>query len=110
MDTNSKVFVAGAGGMVGSAIVRALLGNGYGNIIGAYRSRLPEPAWHYDNAGSALTAWLALVIDPIDKEKPPKARARENSARCAGADAFIQQCCRIATIPRRRPGCDEAPP
>ena len=33
MDNNSKVLVAGANGMVGSAIVRNLEGKGYTNII-----------------------------------------------------------------------------
>lgn len=42
MDKNSKVFVAGGSGMVGSAIIRALLKTGYTNIIGSYHTTRPE--------------------------------------------------------------------
>ena len=38
MDSNSKVFVAGNQGLVGSAIVRNLLGKGYKNIYSAPRT------------------------------------------------------------------------
>ncbi|MFA5127512.1 MAG: GDP-L-fucose synthase [Patescibacteria group bacterium] len=33
MDKNSKIYVAGHAGMVGSALVRALIANGYNNIV-----------------------------------------------------------------------------
>jgi GDP-L-fucose synthase len=39
MNKSSKIFVAGASGMVGSAIVRNLAKKGYSNIIGSYHSR-----------------------------------------------------------------------
>lgn len=42
MNKNSKIFVAGAGGMVGSAIIRNLLGKGYNNIVGSFHSRIPD--------------------------------------------------------------------
>ena len=42
MDKDSKILVTGATGLVGSAIVRELLRNGYTNIIGTYRSKNPE--------------------------------------------------------------------
>ncbi|NPA41711.1 MAG: GDP-L-fucose synthase [Aquificae bacterium] len=42
MNKNSKILVAGATGLVGSAIVRELLRSGYTNIIGTYRSKNPE--------------------------------------------------------------------
>lgn len=42
MDKGSKILVTGATGLVGSAIVRELLKNGYTNIIGTYRSKNPE--------------------------------------------------------------------
>lgn len=44
MDLKSRIFVAGASGLVGSAIVRALLGAGYANIIGSYLRRKPSSA------------------------------------------------------------------
>ena len=40
MDSNSKVFVAGHKGLVGSAIVRNLQSKGYDNIITLNRSQL----------------------------------------------------------------------
>jgi GDP-L-fucose synthase len=40
MDSDSRILVAGANGMVGSAIVRNLHSKGYGNIIKAIRNRV----------------------------------------------------------------------
>ena len=45
LSKDSKIFVAGATGLVGSAIVRKLLEKGYRNIIGSYFSRNPEPLY-----------------------------------------------------------------
>ncbi|NTW25576.1 MAG: GDP-L-fucose synthase [Lentimicrobium sp.] len=42
MNKNDKILVAGAAGMVGSAIIRALLKAGYQNISGTYRNRKPS--------------------------------------------------------------------
>ncbi|OAG27017.1 GDP-L-fucose synthase family protein [Thermodesulfatator autotrophicus] len=42
MQKNSKIFVAGASGLVGSAIVRKLLERGYENIIGSCFSKNPK--------------------------------------------------------------------
>lgn len=42
MNKDSKILVAGATGLVGSAIIRELLRRGYRNIIGTYRSKKPE--------------------------------------------------------------------
>ncbi|BBO92883.1 GDP-L-fucose synthase family protein [Desulfosarcina ovata] len=41
MNKSSKIFIAGAAGMVGSAIVRKLLSMGYTNLCGSYHSRKP---------------------------------------------------------------------
>lgn len=41
MNKTDKILVAGAAGMVGSAIVRALVKDGYQNITGTYRNRKP---------------------------------------------------------------------
>lgn len=40
MNKSDKIFIAGASGMVGSAIIRKLLEKGYSNIIGSYHSRI----------------------------------------------------------------------
>lgn len=42
MNKDSKILVAGATGLVGSAIIRELLRRGYRHIIGTYRSKKPE--------------------------------------------------------------------
>lgn len=47
MEKSSNILVAGATGLVGSAIVRELLRSGYTNIIGTYRSKNPERMYRY---------------------------------------------------------------
>ncbi len=42
MTKNSKIFVAGGTGLVGSAIIKNLLDKGYTNIISNYRTRIPN--------------------------------------------------------------------
>jgi GDP-L-fucose synthase len=42
MNKKSKVLVAGASGMVGSAIIRRLLSAGHKNIIGTYHAHIPN--------------------------------------------------------------------
>jgi len=42
MNKNSKIFVAGASGLVGSAIIRKLSEKGYTNIFGTYYKSIPE--------------------------------------------------------------------
>ena len=43
MNKSDKIFIAGASGMVGSAIIRNLVKKGYTNLIGSYNSKtLPE--------------------------------------------------------------------
>ncbi len=42
IEKNSKIFVAGGTGLVGSAIIENLLLKGYTNIISSYRNRLPK--------------------------------------------------------------------
>jgi GDP-L-fucose synthase len=39
MNRSDKIFIAGASGMVGSALVRTLAGRGYPHLIGSYHSR-----------------------------------------------------------------------
>ena len=61
MKKNSKIFVAGASGMVGSAIVRVLQIKGYTNIIGSYHSRKPDPLLITDH--SSLTLYKVDLTD-----------------------------------------------
>lgn len=42
MNKKDKIFIAGATGMVGNAIVRNLCENGYTNIIGSFHKRKPK--------------------------------------------------------------------
>ena len=42
MNRDEKIFIAGASGMVGSAIVRKLLASGYTNLIGSYNRQMPD--------------------------------------------------------------------
>jgi GDP-L-fucose synthase len=58
MHKEDKIFVSGASGLVGSAIVGALQAKGYTNIIGSYQSRKPDP--------SLITDHSSLVTEKID--------------------------------------------
>lgn len=58
MKKNSRIFVAGASGLVGSAIVRSLLSQGYTNIIGSYHSRQPDSYLFTDH--------VSLITCPVD--------------------------------------------
>lgn len=60
MQKQDKIFVAGASGMVGSAITKALQAKGYTNIIGSYRSRKPDPSLITDHS-SLVTYKLDLT-------------------------------------------------
>ena len=42
MNKNSKIFIAGGTGLVGSAIIQSLIEKGYSNIISSYRNRIPD--------------------------------------------------------------------
>ncbi|MDY0102497.1 MAG: GDP-L-fucose synthase [Lentimicrobium sp.] len=42
MNKNEKILVTGGAGMVGSAIIRALINAGYHNVTGTYRNRKPS--------------------------------------------------------------------
>ena len=42
MNKQDKILVTGAAGMVGSAIVRRLLEQGYDNITGVFHTHVPE--------------------------------------------------------------------
>jgi GDP-L-fucose synthase len=53
MNRNAKIFIAGAAGMVGSAIIRKCLAMGYTNLIGSYRSRIPSAVKYFLNDNTA---------------------------------------------------------
>ena len=65
MKRDAKIFIAGAGGMVGSAIVRRLLAAGYTNLVGSYHSHKPDAdRFVIDEGASRLAESLTLV--PLD--------------------------------------------
>ena len=65
MKRDAKIFIAGAAGMVGSAIVRRLLAAGYANLVGSYHSHKPDAArFVIDEGASRLAESLTLV--PLD--------------------------------------------
>jgi GDP-L-fucose synthase len=73
MKHDSKIFVAGGTGLVGSAIIKKLLEKGYTNIVANYHSRPPVT---YETSTTSVT-WRALdLLDPqavkafFESEKP----------------------------------------
>lgn len=42
MKITDKILIAGAAGMVGSAIIRALLAQGFQNIVGTIHNAAPD--------------------------------------------------------------------
>ena len=62
LQKSSKIFVAGGSGLVGSAIIKNLLGKGYTNIIANYHSRPPITNNQYTNTP---VTWKKLdLLDP----------------------------------------------
>lgn len=72
--SSSKILVAGASGMVGSAIVRSLQNKGFTSIIGTYNSRLPQKSLFSENSSLRLTQAdlrdQRVVVELFDQEKP----------------------------------------
>lgn len=70
MNKQNKIFVAGSTGMVGSAIIRYLIKNGFSNIIATYRNRKPR---FQDNALTYLQLDLmdqVAVKDFFEEQNP----------------------------------------
>lgn len=71
MKKNSKIFVAGGTGLVGSAIIQSLSAKGFSNIISSYRKRKPDAntglAIRYKNIDLIDTQ---AVADFFASEKP----------------------------------------
>jgi GDP-L-fucose synthase len=65
MEKNSKIFVAGAAGMVGSSIVRKLHELGFTNILGSYRRHLPDSSaiTLNKNTGHSTTVFRLVQLD-----------------------------------------------
>jgi len=71
VNKNSKIYVAGGTGLVGSAIIKKLLEKGYSNIVSTYHSRKPQVK------GSENIRWVKVdltdqnqVKEFFTKEKP----------------------------------------
>ena len=69
MPMDTKIFIAGAAGMVGSAIIRKLLCLGYTNLLGSYHTHKPDASLFsdaFDRAG--MPRQLKLVqVDLTDQ-------------------------------------------
>ncbi|MBC2712590.1 MAG: GDP-L-fucose synthase [Desulfosarcina sp.] len=62
MRKDACIFVAGAAGMAGSAIIRKLLSMGYTNLVGSYHSHMPDAAtFMNDGAEAGVPKGLKLV-------------------------------------------------
>jgi len=69
MPVEAKIFIAGAAGMVGSAIVRRLLAKGYTNLLGSYHSGIPDAGLFSDgHDNQEMPEGLRLVqVDLTDQ-------------------------------------------
>jgi len=72
MNKQSKIFVAGGTGLVGSAIVKNLLEKGYTNIVANYHTRVPV-----NEQSNKIVAWkqldlldISAVKEFFESEKP----------------------------------------
>ena len=61
MDNTEKILVAGASGMVGSAIIRKLFSMGYTNLVGSYHSTKPDAKSFLKSADDGMLNNLRLV-------------------------------------------------
>ena len=67
MNSDSKIYVAGGTGLVGSAIIESLLSKAYTNIIATYRNRFPNES-QFTNHTSRVTNH-ALRFEKINLTK-----------------------------------------
>lgn len=70
MKKKAKIFIAGATGMVGSAIVRKLLTFGYTNLIGSYNSSPPEPKLFSNSNDNNMPEELQLIQLDLRQQDP----------------------------------------
>jgi len=81
MKKNEKIFVAGAAGMVGSAIVRRLLAQGYENLVGSYHTHMPDAATFLEDRTDGVVEGLRLVqVDLTDQSAVERFFAEERPA------------------------------
>lgn len=74
MNKNSKIFVAGGTGLVGSAIIKNLLEKGYTNIISNYRNRQPNNSTLNTNSVQYIKLDLldTLAVSEFFKQNKPE--------------------------------------
>jgi GDP-L-fucose synthase len=61
MKKNEKILVAGAAGMVGSAIVRKLLARGYTDLVGSYHTHMPDAGTFSEHPADGAVEGLRLM-------------------------------------------------
>jgi len=67
LQKSSKIFVAGASGLVGSAIVRKLIEKGYTNIVASYHNRKPnDSTFNIQHSSLNTNSVQYIKIDLLD--------------------------------------------
>ena len=72
MKKNSKIFVAGGTGLVGSAIIKKLIDKGYRNIVSNYHKRPPVSTYTISIVNHLLDLTNQSDVDRFFKEEKPE--------------------------------------
>ena len=72
MKKNSKIFVAGGTGLVGSAIIKKLIDRGYGNIVSNYHKRPPVSDYNASIENHHLDLTIQSEVDRFFEEEKPE--------------------------------------
>ncbi len=72
MKKNSKIFVAGGTGLVGSAIIKKLIDRGYRNIVSSYHKRPPVSDYNISVVNHPLDLTVQSEVDHFFEEEKPE--------------------------------------